>query len=215
MTRSSPRSSKSASKSIHVPSSMRRRGNNCLVASALSVAPLTTTLLSTGCGMSWWNWTAPAARVAISPSTSPCHPARFRRCADSWHVRGFPRAPTGLGDALSLRSRSGTTSVSPRPQPRGRGRLPPRSVFRIDHYLGKETVQNLLALRFSNQLFEPLWNSRYVNHVQITMAEDIGVGGRAGYYDGIGAARDVIQNHLLQLRRSPPWRSRSLSMPMT
>lgn len=77
--------------------------------------------------------------------------------------------------------------------------FPPSSVFRIDHYLGKETVQNLLALRFSNQLFEPLWNSRYVDHVQITMAEDIGVGGRAGYYDGIGAARDVIQNHLLQL----------------
>ena len=75
----------------------------------------------------------------------------------------------------------------------------PSDVFRIDHYLGKETVQNLLALRFSNQLFEPLWNSRYVDHVQITMAEDIGVGGRAGYYDGIGAARDVIQNHLLQL----------------
>lgn len=72
-------------------------------------------------------------------------------------------------------------------------------VFRIDHYLGKETVQNILALRFANQLFEPIWNSNYVDHVQITMAEDIGVGGRAGYYDGIGAARDVIQNHLLQL----------------
>ena len=73
------------------------------------------------------------------------------------------------------------------------------SVFRIDHYLGKETVQNILALRFANELFEPIWNSNYVDHVQITMAEDIGVGGRAGYYDGIGAARDVIQNHLLQL----------------
>ena len=72
-------------------------------------------------------------------------------------------------------------------------------VFRIDHYLGKETVQNLLALRFANQLYEPIWNTNYVDHVQITMAEDIGVGGRAGYYDGIGAARDVIQNHLLQL----------------
>src|SRR5699024_536253 len=68
------------------------------------------------------------------------------------------------------------------------------SVFRIDHYLGKETVQNILALRFANQMFEPLWNSHYVDHVQITMAEDIGLGGRAGYYDGIGAARDVIQN---------------------
>jgi glucose-6-phosphate 1-dehydrogenase len=77
--------------------------------------------------------------------------------------------------------------------------FPPDSVFRIDHYLGKETVQNILALRFANNLYEPIWNANYVDHVQITMAEDIGVGGRAGYYDGIGAARDVIQNHLLQL----------------
>ncbi|KHK96872.1 glucose-6-phosphate dehydrogenase [Microbacterium mangrovi] len=77
--------------------------------------------------------------------------------------------------------------------------FPADSIFRIDHYLGKETVQNILALRFANELFEPIWNRNYVDHVQITMAEDIGVGGRAGYYDGIGAARDVIQNHLLQL----------------
>lgn len=77
--------------------------------------------------------------------------------------------------------------------------FPADSVFRIDHYLGKETVQNILALRFANQLFEPIWNANYVDHVQITMAEDIGIGGRAGYYDGVGAARDVIQNHLLQL----------------
>ncbi|WP_432211680.1 glucose-6-phosphate dehydrogenase [Gordonia aichiensis] len=77
--------------------------------------------------------------------------------------------------------------------------FPEESVFRIDHYLGKETVQNILALRFANQLFDPLWSAHYVDHVQITMAEDIGLGGRAGYYDGIGAARDVIQNHLLQL----------------
>ncbi|GLF98607.1 glucose-6-phosphate dehydrogenase [Streptomyces yaizuensis] len=77
--------------------------------------------------------------------------------------------------------------------------FPSNEVFRIDHYLGKETVQNILALRFANTLFEPIWNRSYVDHVQITMAEDIGIGGRAGYYDGIGAARDVIQNHLLQL----------------
>ena len=75
----------------------------------------------------------------------------------------------------------------------------PSSVFRIDHYLGKETVQNILALRFANAMYEPIWNNNYVDHVQITMAEDIGVAGRAGYYDGIGAARDIIQNHLLQL----------------
>ena len=77
--------------------------------------------------------------------------------------------------------------------------FPEHTVFRIDHYLGKETVQNILALRFANQLFDPIWNAHYVDHVQITMAEDIGLGGRGGYYDGIGAARDVIQNHLLQL----------------
>ncbi|MGL5825151.1 MAG: glucose-6-phosphate dehydrogenase [Nocardioides sp.] len=77
--------------------------------------------------------------------------------------------------------------------------FPSGSVFRIDHYLGKETVQNVLAMRFANAMFEPLWNGNYVDHVQITMAEDVGIGGRAGYYDGIGAARDVIQNHLLQL----------------
>ncbi len=79
------------------------------------------------------------------------------------------------------------------------GVFPSGSIFRIDHYLGKETVQNVLALRFANTLWEPIWNANYVDHVQITMAEDIGIGGRAGYYDGIGAARDVIQNHLLQL----------------
>lgn len=77
--------------------------------------------------------------------------------------------------------------------------FPPSAVFRIDHYLGKETVQNILAVRFANTMFEPLWNNHYVDNVQITMAEDIGIAGRAGYYDGIGAARDVMQNHLLQL----------------
>lgn len=72
-------------------------------------------------------------------------------------------------------------------------------IYRIDHYLGKETVQNLMALRFANALFEPLWNSRYVDHVQITAAETIGLQGRGGYYDRSGAMRDMVQNHLLQL----------------
>jgi glucose-6-phosphate 1-dehydrogenase len=71
--------------------------------------------------------------------------------------------------------------------------------FRIDHYLGKETVQNLLALRFANSIFERLWNTDVIDHVQITVAETVGVEGRAGYYDGSGALRDMVQNHLLQL----------------
>ncbi len=72
-------------------------------------------------------------------------------------------------------------------------------VYRIDHYLGKETVQNLMAIRFGNMLFEPLWNSQYVDHIQITVAETVGVGGRADYYDRSGAMRDMVQNHLMQL----------------
>lgn len=72
-------------------------------------------------------------------------------------------------------------------------------IFRIDHYLGKETVQNLMVLRFANALFEPLWNSTHIDHVQITVAESVGLEGRAGYYDKAGALRDMVQNHILQL----------------
>ena len=77
--------------------------------------------------------------------------------------------------------------------------LDENQVFRIDHYLGKETVQNILAMRFANELFEPIWNRNYIDYVQITAAEDIGIGSRAGYYDGAGALRDLVQNHMLQL----------------
>ncbi|MBV8563480.1 MAG: glucose-6-phosphate dehydrogenase [Actinobacteria bacterium] len=72
-------------------------------------------------------------------------------------------------------------------------------IFRIDHYLGKETVQNMLALRFANGIFEPIWNRQFIDHVQITVAESIGIEGRAGYYENAGAVRDIFQNHLLQL----------------
>jgi glucose-6-phosphate 1-dehydrogenase len=82
-------------------------------------------------------------------------------------------------------------------------------VFRIDHYLGKETVQSLMAIRFANAIFEPLWNQKYVDHVQITVAEEEGVGTRAGYYEEAGALRDMVQNHILQLlcvtAMEPPW----------
>ena len=82
-------------------------------------------------------------------------------------------------------------------------------VFRIDHYLGKETVQSLLVMRFANAIFEPLWNHKYVDHVQITVAEEEGVGTRAGYYEEAGALRDMLQNHILQLlcltAMEPPW----------
>jgi glucose-6-phosphate 1-dehydrogenase len=77
--------------------------------------------------------------------------------------------------------------------------FPEPSIYRIDHYLGKETVQNVLAFRFGNGIFEPLWNRRYINHVQVTAAESIGVEGRGSYYQEAGALRDMIQNHLLQV----------------
>ncbi len=77
--------------------------------------------------------------------------------------------------------------------------FPEERIFRIDHYLGKETVQNLLALRFANIMFEPLWNAAHIDHVQITVAETVGLEGRVGFYDGAGALRDMVQNHMLQL----------------
>ena len=77
--------------------------------------------------------------------------------------------------------------------------FPEERTFRIDHYLGKETVQNLLALRFGNRLFEPLWNASGIDHVQITVAETVGVEGRGAFYDDAGALRDMVQNHMLQL----------------
>ena len=78
-------------------------------------------------------------------------------------------------------------------------RFAEKQIYRIDHYLGKEAVQNIMAFRFANYVFEPLWNKKYIDHVQISVAEEVGVGKRGGYYDGAGALRDMVQNHLLQL----------------
>src|SRR5437867_6539684 len=77
--------------------------------------------------------------------------------------------------------------------------LKERQIFRIDHYLGKETVQNILVFRFGNGIFEPIWNHRYVDHVQITVAETVGVEKRGGYFDMAGTLRDMVPNHLFQL----------------
>ena len=77
--------------------------------------------------------------------------------------------------------------------------FPEEHTYRIDHFLGKETAQNIMVLRFANAIFEPLWNTRYIDHVQITAAETLGVENRAGYYESAGALRDMVQNHLLQL----------------
>ena len=74
-----------------------------------------------------------------------------------------------------------------------------KQIYRIDHYLGKETVQNILALRFANGIFEPIWNRRYIDHVQISVAETVGVEQRGGYYDNAGALRDMVPNHIMQL----------------
>ena len=74
-----------------------------------------------------------------------------------------------------------------------------KQIYRIDHYLGKETVQNILALRFANGIFEPIWNRRYIDHVQISVAETVGVEKRGGYYDKAGALRDMVPNHIMQL----------------
>ena len=161
----------------------------------------TTTTRSSGCARPSRSSTRRAARAATTRSTCRSRRARSPSCASSSRSSGCPQPQDG-----TVAPRRHREAVRARPGQRARAQrrssrsvFRPDDVFRIDHYLGKETVQNLLALRFANQLFEPIWNANYVDHVQITMAEDIGIGGRAGYYDGIGAARDVIQNHLLQL----------------
>jgi glucose-6-phosphate 1-dehydrogenase len=111
-----------------------------------------------------------------------CHPD-----ADCW-TRMIVEKPFGRDLASARHLNSDLTKV-----------FDERQIFRIDHYLGKETLQNLLVFRFANTIFEPLWSRTYVDHVQITVAEEVGVEGRAGYYDTSGALRDMVQSHLLQI----------------
>ena len=142
------------------------------------------------------------ARHRRQPRVLPVDPAERLPawCASSCRSPGWPQPAEGRWSRVVIEKPFGHDLQSAQ-ELNGvvNSVFPEESVFRIDHYLGKETVQNILALRFANELYEPIWNNNYVDSVQITMAEDIGLGGRGGYYDGVGAARDVIQNHLLQL----------------
>jgi len=135
----------------------------------------------------------PKAGLAIFLSTAP---SLFKPTIDGLAAAGL----CGPRVRLALEKPLGTDLKSSREiNDAVVAAFPEERTFRIDHYLGKETVQNLLALRFANSTFEPLWNSAHIDHVQITVAETVGLEGRGGYYDGAGALRDMVQNHMLQL----------------
>jgi glucose-6-phosphate 1-dehydrogenase len=125
---------------------------------------------------------------------------------------GFPKVTAGLGAAGMAEEPEGTFRRLVIEKPFGRDLASAEAldvqlhavfrehqIFRIDHYLAKETVQNILALRFANAIFEPLWNRRYVDHVELTVSESLGVGHRGTFYEQAGALRDIVQNHLLQV----------------
>lgn len=146
-------------------------------------------------------WTELKARLDRQPERVRIYylaigPALFAKACERLHEHGLDGEQTRvvvekpIGQDLASARRINATLASV---------FSEAQTFRIDHYLGKETVQNLIALRFGNALFEPLWNAARIDHVQITVAEELGVAGRAGYYDNAGALRDMVQNHILQL----------------
>ncbi|MCC7157492.1 MAG: glucose-6-phosphate dehydrogenase, partial [Bryobacterales bacterium] len=130
-------------------------------------------------------------------------PSQYSQIAAGLGQAGLNRAPEGHANAwrrLIVEKPFGHDLSSARQLSQElRHYFDEREIYRIDHYLGKETVQNILAFRFGNVIFEPIWNRRYINHVQITAAESIGVEGRGAYYQEAGALRDMIQNHMLQV----------------
>lgn len=127
-------------------------------------------------------------------------PDQFDPILRNLAAAGLNKAPEGGWSRVIVEKPFGTDLASARELNRiVSDAFQERDTYRIDHFLGKETAQNILVLRFANAIFEPLWDSRYVDHVQITAAETLGVEGRAGYYEGAGALRDMVQNHLLQL----------------
>lgn len=127
-------------------------------------------------------------------------PEQFEVILEKLRTHGLNRAPEGSWSRIVVEKPFGIDLASARKLNENvAGAFAERDTFRIDHYLGKETAQNIMVLRFANGIFEPLWDSRNIDHVQITASETLGVEGRAGYYDGAGALRDMVQNHLLQL----------------
>ncbi|MFP4330648.1 MAG: glucose-6-phosphate dehydrogenase [Spirochaetaceae bacterium] len=127
-------------------------------------------------------------------------PTVFSTTVHSLGESGVARQKTGAWSRVVVEKPFGRDSESSQELTRTLASIyPEEQTYRIDHYLGKEVIQNLLILRFANLIFEPIWNRNYIDRVQITFSEDIGVEGRAGYFDSIGIIRDVIQNHLLQM----------------
>ena len=127
-------------------------------------------------------------------------PEFFGQAAKNLAAAGLASKQDGSRHRLIVEKPFGSDLESARQLNRDlQGAFAEKDIFRIDHYLGKETVQNLMYFRFANAIYEPLWNRRYIDHVQITVAEQVGVEGRGGYYDHAGASRDMLQNHLFQL----------------
>src|SRR6266404_3509037 len=127
-------------------------------------------------------------------------PDQFEPILKHLKAAGLNKAPEGSWARVIVEKPFGTDLDSARELNRViSNSFSEEQTYRIDHFLGKETAQNILVLRFANAIFEPLWNTRYIDHVQITAAETLGVESRGGYYEGAGALRDMVQNHLLQL----------------